>query len=162
MDYTIRAYLWCSNCTYTSSRNDNNIILPLVIPAGSTSVRLNELLSNLGNWETMVGSHCNMCNADGAVYQTHQELFAVSEFLVIQLKVYVFGDDGSLHKLCISVRDVTSSSIAVQGHRYQVQNIVSHQWRRKLLKTRGADHAVNLVSMHVRTTAWTNNSSLSL
>ena len=31
----------------------------------------------------MVGSHCNMCNADGAVYQTRQELFAASELLVI-------------------------------------------------------------------------------
>ena len=126
LDYTIRTYLQCSNCTYNSSRDENNFILHLVIPAGSTSVRLNELLSDLGNWETMDGSHCSTCNADGAVYQTRQELIAASELLVIQLKVYVFGDDGLLHKLRISVCDVTSSSINVQGHRYKVQNIISH------------------------------------
>ena len=125
LDYTIRTYLQCSNCIYTSSRDESNIILPLVIPPGSTSVRLNELLSNLGNWEMMVGSHWSTCNADGAVYQTRQELFTVSELLV-HLKVYVFGDDVSLQKLCISVRDATSSSIDVRGHRYKVQNIVSH------------------------------------
>ena len=96
LDYTIRTYLRCSNCIYTSSRDESNIILPLVILPGSTSVRLNELLSNLGNWETMVGSHCNTCNADGAVYQTRQELFTASELLVVQLKVNVFGDDRSL------------------------------------------------------------------
>ena len=83
-------------------------------------MRLNELLSDLGNWETMEGSHCSTCNANGAVYQTRQELIAASELLVIQLKVYVFGDDGLLHKLRISVCDVTSSSINVQGHRYKV------------------------------------------
>ena len=126
LDYTIRMYLQCSNCTYNSSRDENNFILHLVIPAGSTSVRLNELLSDLGNWETMEGSHCSTCNADGAVYQTRQELIAASELLVIQLKVYIFGDDGLLHKLRISVCDVTSSSINVQGHRYKVQNIISH------------------------------------
>ena len=37
-----------------------------------------------------------------------------------------------------------------------------YQWRRKLLQTGGADHAVKLVCMHVRTTTWTSNSSLSL
>ena len=126
LDYTIRTYLRCSNCIYTSSRDESNIILPLVIPPGSTSVRLNELLSNLGSWETMVGSHCSTCNADGAVYQTRQELFTASELLVVQLKVYVFRDDGSPQKLRISVRDATSSSIDVRGHRYKVQNIVSH------------------------------------
>ena len=74
----------------------------------------------------MVGSHCNTCNADGAVYQTRQELFTASDLLVVQLKVYVFGDDRSLQKLRISVRDATSSSIDVRGHSYKVQNIVSH------------------------------------
>ena len=49
LDYTIRTYLRCSNCIYTSSRDESNIILPLVIPPGSTTVRLNKLLSNLGN-----------------------------------------------------------------------------------------------------------------
>ena len=61
----------------------------------------------------MVGSHCSTCNADGAVYQTCQELFTASELVVVQRKVYVFGDDGSLQKLRISVRDATSSSIDV-------------------------------------------------
>ena len=68
----------------------------------------------------MVGSHCNTCNANGAVYQTRQKLIAASELLVVQLKVYVFGNNGSLQKLRISINDVTSSSINVQGHRYKV------------------------------------------
>ena len=72
--------------TYTNSRDDNTI-LPLVIPASSTSVRLHELFAKLSNWETMLGSHCSMCNADGAVYQTRQELIRASELIVVQLKV---------------------------------------------------------------------------
>ena len=43
-----------------------------------------------------------------------------------------------------------------------VELVNSNQWRQRLLKTRRADHAVNLVCKHVRTTAWTSNSSLSL
>ena len=62
----------------------------------------------------MLDSHCSTCNA---VYQTRQELITVSELLV-QLKVYVFGDDALPHKLQISVNNVTSSSISVQGHNY--------------------------------------------
>ena len=40
-------------------------------------------------------SHCSTCNADGTVDQT-QKLITASEFkvLYVQLKVYVFGDDG--------------------------------------------------------------------
>ena len=74
----------------------------------------------------MVDSHCSTCNTDGAVYQTRQELITASELLVVQLKVYVFGNDGLPHKLQISVNDVTSSSISVQGHNYKIHNIVSH------------------------------------
>ena len=126
LQYTIRTYLRCTNCSYTSSRDDNNTILPLVIPASSTAVRLHELFANLSNWETMLGSHCSTCNADGAVYQTCQELIRASELIVVQLKVYVFGEDGMPHKLRISVDDVTSSAISVQAQCYKVHNIVSH------------------------------------
>ena len=51
----------------------------------------------------MLGSHCSTCNAVGAVYQTRQELITASELLAVQLKVYVFGDDGLPHKLRVSV-----------------------------------------------------------
>ena len=99
LDYTVRTYLRCSNCSYTSSRDENNTVLPLVIPADSTTVRLHALISRLNNWEMMIGSHCSTCNADGAVYQTRQELITASELFVVQLKVYVFGDDRLPHKL---------------------------------------------------------------
>ena len=125
LQYTIRIYLRCTNCTYTNSTDDNNTILPLVIPADSTSVTLHELLAKLSNWETMLGSHCSTCNADGAVYQTRQELISASELIVVQLKVYVFGEDGMPHKLHISVDDVTSSAISVQGQCYKVHNMLA-------------------------------------
>ena len=126
LQYTIRTYLRCTNCTYTNSREDVNTILPLEIPPDSTSVRLHELFTNLSNWDTMLGSHCNTCHADGAVYQTRQELIRASELIVVQLKVYVFGADGMPRKLHISVDDVTSSIISVQAHHYKVHNTVSH------------------------------------
>ena len=50
-----------------------------------------------------------------------------SELIAIQLKVYMFGEDGMPHKLhIISVDDVTSSNISVQRQCYKVHNIVSH------------------------------------
>jgi len=89
-------------------------------------VRLHELFAKLSNWETVLGSHCSVCNADGTVYQTCQELITASELIAVQLKVYVFGEDGMPHKLHISVDDVTSSAITVQGQCYKVHNIVCH------------------------------------
>ena len=74
----------------------------------------------------MLGSHCSMCNADGAVYQTRQELITASELIAMQLKIYVFGQDRIPCKLHISVDDVTSSAISVQWQCYKVHNIVSH------------------------------------
>ena len=74
----------------------------------------------------MLGSHCSTCNAAGAVYQTRQELITASELIVVQLKVYVFGEDGMPHKLHVSVNDTTTSAITVQGQCYKVHNIVSH------------------------------------
>ena len=59
----------------------------------------------------MLGSHCSMCNADGAVYQTHQELITANEFIAMQLEIYVFREDRIPRKLHISVDDVTSSAI---------------------------------------------------
>ena len=66
------------------------------------------------------------CNADGAVFQTRQELVGASELIVVQLKLYVIGVDGIPHKLRVSIDDVTSSTISVQGQCYKVHNIVSH------------------------------------
>ena len=126
LQHTITTYLKCSNCTYTSSRHEDNTILPLVIPTDATTVRLDELFAKLSDWETMLGSHCSTCNADGAVYQTRQELVGASELIVVQLKLYVIGVDGIPHKLRVSVDDVTSSTISVQGQYYKVHNIVSH------------------------------------
>ena len=40
--------------------------------------------------------------------------------------MYVFGEDRMPHKLHISLNDVTSSTISVQGQYYKVHNIVSH------------------------------------
>ena len=74
----------------------------------------------------MLGSHCSTCNADGAVYQTRQELIRSSELLVAQLKAYVFGEGRTAQKLCISVDDVTTSTIRIQAQHYKVHNIVSH------------------------------------
>ena len=74
----------------------------------------------------MLDSHCSICNVDGVVYQTHQELILASELIAIQLKVYVFREDGMPHKLHISEDDVTSSTISVQGQCYKVHNIVSY------------------------------------
>ena len=54
------------------------ICMPLVIPADLASVRLHELFAKLSNWEVMLGSYCSICNADGAVYQTCQELIRAS------------------------------------------------------------------------------------
>ena len=82
-----------------------------VIPADSTIVRLHKLFAKLSNWEVMLGSHCSMCNADGAVYQTHQELITANEFIAMQLEIYVFREDRIPRKLHISVDDVTSSAI---------------------------------------------------
>ena len=59
---------------YTSSRDENNTVLPLVLPANLTTVRLHELFSKLGDAD----SHSSTCNADGAVYQTCQELITAS------------------------------------------------------------------------------------
>ena len=126
LQYTVRTYLRCTNCTYTNTRDESNTILPLVIPAGSTSVRLHELFAKLQNWETMLGCHYSTCNADGAIYQTRQELIRSSELLVVQLKVYVFGESGTTQKICISVDDVTTSTISIQAQHYKVHNIVSH------------------------------------
>ena len=64
-----------------NSTDDNNNNLLLVIPADLTSVRLHKLFTKLSNWEVMLGS---IFNADGAVYQTCQELFRVSELIAIQ------------------------------------------------------------------------------
>ena len=80
----------------------------------------------------MPGSHCNICNADGVAYQTCQELTRDSELFIIQLKIYVFGEDGILYKLHISVDDVTISTISVQGQCYKVHNIVNHHSPRSL------------------------------
>ena len=48
LNYTIRTYLRCSNCTYTSSRDENNIILPLVIPPGSTYSKIKRITFKFG------------------------------------------------------------------------------------------------------------------
>ena len=71
---------WC-NLLLHNSRDDNNTKLPLVIQADSTSVRLPKLFAKLSNWEVMLGSHCSKCNADGVVYQTHQELVRAIELI---------------------------------------------------------------------------------
>ena len=56
------------------------------IPADSTIVRLYKLFTKLSNWEVMLDSHCSVCNADGAVYQTHQELILLMNLLLCNLK----------------------------------------------------------------------------
>ena len=83
----------------------------------------------------MLGSHCSVCNADGAVYQIHQELitgFTANEFIAMPLEIYVFREDRIPRKLHISV-DVTSSAICVQWQCYKVHNIVSHHGPSALL-----------------------------
>ena len=84
-----------------------------VIPADSTIVRLQKLFAKLNNWEVMLGSHCSMCNTDGAVYKTHQELITANKLIAMQLEIYVFREDRIPRKLHISVDDVTSSAIYV-------------------------------------------------
>ena len=54
LDYTIRTYLRCSNCSYTGRSDERSTVLPLVILADLTTVRLHELFSKLNNWETML------------------------------------------------------------------------------------------------------------
>ena len=81
----------------------------------------------------MLGSHCSMCNADGAVYQTRQELITANELFAMQVEIYVFGEDRIPRKLHISVDDVTSSAISVQWQCNKVHNIVSHHGPSALL-----------------------------
>ena len=61
----------------------------------------------------MLGSHCSMCNADGVVYQTHQELITANELIAMQLEIYALREDRIPRKPHISVDDVTSSAIYV-------------------------------------------------
>ena len=51
----------------------------------------------------MLGSHCSVCNADGVVYQTHQELITANELIAMQLEIYVFKEDRIPRKLHISL-----------------------------------------------------------
>ena len=38
----------------------------------------------------------------------------------------MFGESGTTQKICISVDDVTTSTISIQAQHYKVHNIVSH------------------------------------
>ena len=65
---------------------------------------------------------------------------------------------------CIYIRMYISMHECMYAWAYYWYTVWEHmltQWQ-LLLKTRGADHAVNLVCMHMRTTTWTSNTSLSL
>ena len=66
----------------------------------------------------MLDSHCNTCNADGAVYQTHQQLITANDIIVVQLKVYVFGIDGMVHKLNVSVNVTEHEKIGLMCTKY--------------------------------------------
>ena len=83
------------------------------IPADSTIVRLHKLFAKLNNWEVILGSHCSMCNADGAVYQTHQELITANELIAMQLEIYVFREDRIPCKLYISVSVTKCTTLLV-------------------------------------------------
>ena len=61
--------------SYTSSTDENNIVLPLVLPANLTTVSYFQLGDD-------AKSHCNTCNADGTVHQTRQKLIIASGLLV--------------------------------------------------------------------------------
>ena len=122
LEFTIRSHTRCTSCSYTSIRNDKDTLLPLTVPESCRSVTIGDLLTRMNTWETLSDSHCTTCGIDGAVYQTCNDIIAASELLVVQLKVYVFGRDGVIRKLRVSVNDV-HSAITIQGHRYTV---VSH------------------------------------
>ena len=101
----------------------------------------------------------------GAVYIS--QLLTVTHTLQqLDISYNNVSDDGMIvisealqHNKSLTTLGVAECGLSVKG---TVVCKMYYQWRRKLFKTRVADHAVNLVCMHVRTTAWTTNSSLSL
>ena len=68
------------------------MLLALVLPANLTTVSYFQNKTTRDDEE----SHYSTCNADGTVHQTQKTNYSYSEFkvLYVQLKVYVFGDDG--------------------------------------------------------------------
>ena len=83
------------------------------------------MFSRMQSWEVLEGLHCTTCNAEGAVYESRQQLISASDLIVVQLKVYVYKPDG-VHKINVSIEDAMTFRLAVGGTQYKVSNIISH------------------------------------
>ena len=76
-------------------------------------------------WQLLEGSHCTTCNDEGAVLESRQQLIQASNLIVVQLKLYIYR--GSVvHKMKVSVDDVTYFTLTVEGTQYRFRNISHH------------------------------------
>ncbi|XP_065894145.1 uncharacterized protein [Dysidea avara] len=116
----------CTSCPYTSSSNQNDVSLLLTIPEGSsTNVTLSSMFAMMQSWVVLEGSHCTTCNDEGAVLESRQQLIQASDLIVVQLKLYIYRG-GVVHKMKVSVDDVTHFTLMVEGTRYRVKNVICH------------------------------------
>ena len=118
LNLVIRTSRRCTNCPYTSSSSQNDVSLLLTIPEGSsTNVTLSSMFARMQS--------CTTCNDEGAALESRQQLIQASDLIVVQLKLYIYRG-GVVHKMKVSVDDVTHFTLMVEGTRYRVKNVICH------------------------------------